>query len=149
MPAALTVAEPEDLVRQFLVAEPGRRFAHDADVRLLVDALIECRCDAGADPLRWSDTAVALFLLHWVPRRLTAPDAVLQRAPEVLRACVPWAAARAGLPAFLVEEALEMVDELGDEALEALSDQSRRGPAKRAAMRTLADGVDSTGRRRC
>ena len=83
-----------------------------------------------------------LFLLHWVPRRLTARDEVLQRAPEVLRAWVPWAAARSGLPKFLVEEALEMIDELCDEALEALSDQSRWGPAKRFAMRMLAGGVD-------
>ena len=37
-----------------------------------------------------------------------------------------------------------MIDELGEEALEALSDQSRWGPAKRVAMHMLAGGVDPT-----
>jgi hypothetical protein len=74
---------------------------------------------------------VELFLLHWVPRKLSAEEIVLQRAPEVLRAWVPWASACAGLPTFLVEEALDAIDEIGDEALEALSDQSRWGPRSR------------------
>jgi hypothetical protein len=142
VPAPLAVVEREDLVRQFLAAEPGRKFADDPDAWFLLDALVDFRCDAGADPLRWSDSAVELFLLHWVPRKLSAEEIVLQRAPEVLRAWVPWASACARLPAFLVEEALDAIDEIGDEALKALSDQSRWGPAKQVAMRMLADGVD-------
>ena len=55
-----------------------------------------------------------------------------------------WAATRSHLPTFLVQEALDVIDEIGDEALEALSDQSRWGPAKQVAMRMLADGVDLT-----
>jgi hypothetical protein len=131
IPAPLAVAEREDLVRQFLATEPGRNFADDPDAWFLLDVLVDFRCDAGADPLRWSDSAVELFLLHWVPRKLSAEEIVLQRAPEVLRAWVPWASACAGLPTFLVEEALDAIDEIGDEALEALSDQSRWGPRSR------------------
>jgi hypothetical protein len=79
-----------------------------------------------------------LFLLGSVPRRLVAPDAVSRRVPEVLGAWVPWAATRAGLPEFLAQEALEMIAEIGDEALEALSDQTRWSPAKRVAMQVFA-----------
>jgi hypothetical protein len=137
-PAPLPPTERKHLAREFLAAEPGRRFAHDPDACLLLDALIDWRCDAGADPLRWSDSAIELFLLGSVPRRLVAPDAVSRRVPEVLGAWVPWAATRAGLPEFLAQEALEMIAEIGDEALEALSDQTRWSPAKRVAMQVFA-----------
>ncbi len=142
--APMAAAERERLARKFLAAKTGRRFAHDPDACLLLEALIEWRCDVGADPLRWSDSAVELFLLAWVPRRLIGPDALLRRAPEVLGAWVPWAAARARLPQFLAQEALDMIAELGEEAIEALSDQSRWSPAKQVAMRMLGEGIDLT-----
>jgi hypothetical protein len=143
-PAPPPPTERKHLAREFLAAEAGRRFAHDPDACLLLDALIDWRCDAGADPLRWSDSAIELFLLGSVPRRLVAPDAVSRRVPEVLGAWVPWAATRAGLPEFLAQEALEMIAEIGDEALEALSDQTRWSPAKRLAMQMLGEEVDLT-----
>jgi hypothetical protein len=142
--APLPPTERKYLAREFLATEAGRRFAHDPDACLLIDALIDWRCDAGADPLRWSDSAIELFLLGSVPRRLVAPDAVSRRVPEVLGAWVPWAATQAGLPEFLAQEALEMIAEIGDEALEALADQTRWSPAKRAAMQVFAGEVDLT-----
>ena len=59
----------------------------------------------------------------------------------MLGAWVPWAATRAGLPEFLTQEALAMIAEIGDEALEALSDRTRWSPAKRLAMQMLAGEV--------
>jgi hypothetical protein len=138
----LEASEREDLVRAFLSDDAGSHLAHDPDAWFLIDALVDYRCDHGGDPLRWSGGAVELFLLDWVPRKLSASDALLGRAGEVLGAWVPWAAVRAGLPAHLGEETLEVVAELGDEAVEALQDRGRWGPAKRVAMEMLADGVD-------
>jgi hypothetical protein len=142
VPDLMPAAERDDLARRFLAARRGRLFARDADARFLLNVLIEWRCDAGADPLRWSDSAVTLFLLDFLPRCLIVPGVQLQRAPDVLRAWIPWAAARAGLPTFLAEEALAIIEGLRDEALEAVSDESRWHPAKRVAMRMLAEGVD-------
>lgn len=136
-------AEREALVQAFLSDDARSRFAHDPDAWFLLDALVDYRCDHGGDPLRWSCGAAELFLLDWVPRKLSAPDALLGRAGDVLGAW-PWAMARAGLGAHLAEQTLEVVAELGSEAVEALRDQSRWGPAKRVAMEMLADGVDPT-----
>jgi hypothetical protein len=135
-------AERDELAVQFLAARPGRPFARDAHAQFLLNVLIDWRCDAGGDPLRWSDSAVAMFLLDYVPRCLVVRDVQLQRAPDVLRAWIPWAAARAGLPAFLAREAVAMVEELRDEALRAFPDERRWHPTKRVAMRLLAEGVD-------
>ena len=46
--------------------------------------------EEGIADVRRSDSAMGLFLLHWVSRRLTARDVVLQRATEVLAAWAPW-----------------------------------------------------------
>jgi len=139
----LSVEAREDLVRAFLADPAGTPYAHDPSAWFLIDALVDFRCDYhGRDPLRWSGGVVLLFLLDFVPRKLSAAYDTLARVPAVLRAWVPWAAAWAGLPAELASETLRTIDALEAGFLAALTDERQWGPAKRMAMRMLAAGVD-------
>ncbi len=139
----LSVEARENLVRAFLADPAGAPYAHDPSAWFLIDALVDFRCDYhGRDPLRWSGGVVLLFLLDFVPRKLSAAYDTLARVPAVLRAWVPWAAARAGLPPELAGETVGTIDEIEPGFLEALTDERRWGPAKRMAMRMLAAGVD-------
>jgi hypothetical protein len=139
----LSTDEHEALVRAFLDDDAGAAYTHDPHAWCLLDALVQFRCDYhGGDPLRWSDTAAALFLLDFVPRKISAPESTLLLAPQVLKAWVPWAAARAGLPSRVVMEPLELIDEIADEFRAAVSDPKRWGPAKRIVMEMLDAGVD-------
>jgi hypothetical protein len=141
----MTPGEREALVKAFLADPAGLVYARDSDAWFLLDALVDYRCDHhGRDPLRWSGGSIELFLLDWVPRKLSAADDVLTRAPEVLRAWVPWAAGRAGLPDRLATESAQVIDELEGEFREALGDTERWGPAKRLVMGMLAAGIDPT-----
>lgn len=135
--------EREALVRAFLADPAGSRYAHDPDAWFLLDVMVDYRCDAQRrDPLRWSAGAALLFLLDFVPRKITADLDNLARFPEVLRAWVPWAAERAGLPASIAEETLKVIDDVEPEFRGATADEARWGPAKTLAMSMLADGVD-------
>jgi hypothetical protein len=137
--------EREALVCAFLDDDAGTDFSDDPDAWGFLDALVDYRCDHhGGDPLRWSDTDVAMFLLDFVPRKISAPESSLLLAPEVLKAWVPWAAARAGLPARAVIEPLAIIDEVLDDFRTAIRDPGRWGPAKRIAMEMLDAGLDTS-----
>ena len=133
----------EALVQAFLADPAGARYAHDPAAWYLIDCAVDHRCDyQGGDPLRWSPGATELFLLDYVPRKLSADRDNLARMPEVLRAWMPWAAARGGLPAHLVAETLAVIDEVENDFVESLDDEGRWGPAKQMVMRMRAAGVD-------
>lgn len=135
--------EREALVRAFLDDKAGAAFTNDPNAWFLLDALVEYRCDYhGGDPLRWSDTAIVLFLLGFVPRKISARESALLLAPEVLKAWVPWAAARAGLPSRAVIEPMARIDEVADDFRAAIRNPERWGPAKRIAMEMLDAGLD-------
>lgn len=85
-----------------------------------------------------------MFLFDFVPRKLSAGPDLLARVPGVLRAWVPWAAARASLPAPYAEETISFIDEFEGEFAEALTDEGRWGPVKRLVMGMLAAGIDPT-----
>jgi hypothetical protein len=134
----------EALVKAFLAAPAGAKYVDDPAAWFLLDALVDYRCDYHhrGDPLRWSGGAALLFLLDFVPRKVTARGESLARMPEVLRAWVPWAAERVGLPAHLVAETVDVTREIEIEFAAAIADESRWGPAKQLAMAMVADGVD-------
>jgi hypothetical protein len=139
----LAPQEREELVKAFLADPAGADYAHDPGAWYLIDCAVDFRCDyGGGDPLRWSPAVTTMFLLDFVPRKLSAHRDNLARMPEVLRCWVPWAARRASLPAHLVSETLASIDELEGEFGEALDDECRWGPAKQLAMRMLAANVD-------
>jgi hypothetical protein len=130
-------------VKAFLADPAGAAYAHDPGAWYLIDCAVDFRCDhGGGDPLRWNPAVTAMFLLDFVPRKLSARRENLARMPEVLRCWVPWAARRASLPAHLASETLAVIDQVEGEFSESLDDESRWGPAKQLAMRMLAAGID-------
>ncbi len=139
----LALDEREALVRAFLADPAGRGYADDSGAWFLLDVMVDYRCDAQrGDPLRWSTGVALLFLLDFVPRKVTADHDNLARFPDVLRAWVPWAAKRAGLQAQIAEETLEAIDDIESQFGDAIADEARWGPAKTVAMGMLAAGVD-------
>ncbi|MHB8246685.1 MAG: hypothetical protein ACYDGN_15310 [Acidimicrobiales bacterium] len=104
--------------------------------------MVDYRCLDGLDPLKWSGGVAELFLLDWVPRKLTAVDATLDKAPEVLDAWVAWAGPRAGLSERAIAQTRAVIDDVRAETAGALRDTSNWGPAKQVAMSMVADGVD-------
>ncbi|MDP8960395.1 MAG: hypothetical protein M3N32_02065 [Actinomycetota bacterium] len=111
----------------------------------LVSMILDYRCDfCGEDPLRWSPTVVLLFLLDWLPRKVTLPPEAIPRVPAVLRAWVRFAGKRRELPCNLIEEIVATIDEVEDDYLDAVRDPSNFGPAKAAVGAMLKDGVDVT-----
>jgi hypothetical protein len=141
----LAPEQREELVRAFLTDPAGTAYRDDSGAWFLLDAIVDYRCDYhGRDPLRWSGGAALLFLLDFVPRKITAEQQDLARVPDVLRAWVAWAAKRAGLPAHLAAETVQVIGEAEGQFAEAIADERRWGPAKLLAMDMLADGVDLT-----
>jgi hypothetical protein len=114
----------KQVVRDFLEDAVGKRYAKNERAWFLLDVIVDYRCEQVGEPLRWSPGAVALFLLDFVPRKITASRETLEMAGEVLAAWILWAGRRAGLGADQTDKALAVIDELGAEALAALADRS-------------------------
>jgi hypothetical protein len=132
----------ELLIEEFLASPfaPPR----DETVRI-VDHCLIARCDFGdGDPLRWSPTVVELFMLDYLPRKVSLSPEEVDALPEVLTAWVRFALTKRGLDERFVAEAAEAVQTFTEEFRGAVSDSDNFGPAK-AIMRALqADGIDVT-----
>jgi hypothetical protein len=132
----------EALTQEFLTAAlaPQRE-----ETLRIVDHCMIARCDFGdGDPLRWSPTVVELFMLDYLPRKVSLSPAEIEALPEVLTAWVRFALTRRGLDERFIVETEEAVQDLTEEFREAVNDSDSFGPAK-AIMRALqADGVDVT-----
>lgn len=99
------------LADRFVNSDMGARFGGD-DVRGLLDALLWFATDWGTgDPMRWSPVRVEILLADWGPRTLEGPMELLGRAPEVLRAFIPFAHTEIGIEPRLTREALVAVDD--------------------------------------
>jgi hypothetical protein len=137
----------DELIREFL-ASP---FAPQVEREVMLPILEHClyaRCDYGdGDPLRWSPVVVELFMLDFLPRKVSLTEAEEEALPRVLEAWVRFALTRRGLEQRFIEEAVGAVDEFTDEFWDLLGDEDRYGPAKSIAQALLADGVDVTDKR--
>jgi hypothetical protein len=84
----------------------------DGDARDLLDLLLWFGCDYGpGDPLRWSNVAIEVFLLDFLPRKYGGPGGDLDGIPSLLRAFVRFCHAERGLRPALTAETLAAVDE--------------------------------------
>jgi hypothetical protein len=129
------------LVAEFLASEGAP--PDDEVTRAILDQCLLARCDHGdGDPLRWSPTVVAMFLLDFLPRKVTLDNRQVRAVPDVLRRWVGFALARRGLDRRWIEETQATVDDLAKEFRRAVTDPSSAGPAKAMANAMLADGVD-------
>ena len=142
LPEPLDDDAREALTKEFLASAfaPPRK-----ETLGIVDHCLIARCDfAGGDPLRWSPTVVELFMLDYLPRRISLSPAETAALPEALTAWVRFALTKRGLDERFIVETEESVQDFAEEFQEAMNDDGRFGPAK-AIMRALrADGVDVT-----
>lgn len=137
--------EREALLAGFLAAPEGRRWRGDEDAEYAVQVAI----DFGADynhggPLRWSPVVVELFMVDWLPRKISGEAAFFERLPDVLADWVRYAGRRRGVPAAKLCEAVTAVAANRDEMLASAGDPDAWGPAKSFAAAALAAGVDLT-----
>lgn len=132
--------EQEELIQEFLASA----LAPERDETLsIVDHAVTSRCMFGdGDPLRWSPTVVELFLLDYLPRKVSLSDAEVEAVPVVLEAFVRYALAKRGLEQRFVDETASAVHDFTPAFREAMSDGSTFGPAKRLTQALRADGVD-------
>jgi len=111
----------------------------------IVDHCLVARCDFGdGDPLRWSPTVVELFMLDFVPRKVSLRPDEIEALPEVLAAWVRFALTKRGLEEQFVAEAVQAVDDCADEFRDVIEDEGNFGPAKSLLLALQADGVDVT-----
>jgi hypothetical protein len=140
-------AARDELVRAFL-ASP---FVPDVEEKIMLPILDHClsaRRDYGdGDPLRWSPVVVEMFMLDFLPRKVSLTAAEEDALPEVLKAWVRFALTRRCLEERFVVEAATAVDELAEDFWDAMEDETTYGPAKSIAQALLADGVDLSDKR--
>ena len=132
----------EALVQEFL-ASP---LAPQSDETLpIVDHCLIARCELGdGDPQRWSPTVVELFMLDYLPRRVSLSAEEIEALPEVLTAWVRFALTKRGLEERFVGEAADAVQAFTAQFREAMADGDNFGPAKALMSALRADGVDPT-----
>ncbi|MGE4427181.1 MAG: hypothetical protein AB7G37_12080, partial [Solirubrobacteraceae bacterium] len=110
----------------------------------VVRAAIDFAADeTGGDPLRWSPVVVELFMLDWLPRRVTLPATAGPMAADIVHDWARHTAADRQIPPRAVTMLDEAVDRHRDEMSSFMADESHWGPAKTIAMRAIAEGVDA------
>lgn len=137
----------DELIREFL-ASP---FVPDVEPEIMLPILDHClsaRCDYGdGEPLRWSPVVVELFMLDFLPRKVTLRAEETDALPDVLEAWVRFALTRRGLEERFIVETVNAVDDFAEEFWDAMDDEGSFGPAKVIAQALLADGVDLSDKR--
>jgi len=130
----------EALIQEFLASPTAPKREETLPI---VDHCMVARCDFGdGDPLRWSPIAVELFMLDYLPRRITLSFAEINALPEVLTAWVRFALTKRGLAERFVVETEEAVQRYTAEFRKAVTDPHSFGPAKAIGNAMRADGVD-------
>jgi hypothetical protein len=99
-----------------------------------------------ARPLGWSPTAVMVFLVDWLPRKVALDAEQRVALPEALRRWLRFALARRGVAPEWIEPVVAEVDEHLEEFEEAFDDEASWGPAKQIVAELERRGVDLTDR---
>lgn len=113
-PHEWTPEEIEEYVDDFMDSSWAKSLNADArfDARLLLDF----QATYGSNqPLRWGSDFTARVLLDLIPRKIIAPADELLTFPAVLRALIPWANSRSGVPSGITQNALEVVDDVEED----------------------------------
>ncbi len=116
------------LAERFLASPYAADLAPDTPD--LLDLLLWFGCDYGpGDPMRWSNVAVEVFLLDFLPRKYGGPARDLDDVPALLHAFIRFCHAERGIRPALTLEALAAVDEFESEFRARL-----RAPGPRLAL---------------
>lgn len=139
-----TEADRESLTDRFFASEYGSD--RDEEDRELFDSFLWFGCDYGpGDPLRWSPVAVEILLTDWLPRKVVADAAFLERAPDLLRRFIRFSHAERGIRPTLTAETLDAVDRWEPDYRRAVRSPRPQGPAALlAAMGAIGEeGADA------
>jgi hypothetical protein len=127
------------LTDRFFGSTYGARL-DDPDHRGLLESLLWYGTDYGpGDPLRWSPVKAEILLDDWIPRKIVAPAEYLAKAPDLLRAFIPFAHAEVGLRSDLTDETLTAIDDWEPQYQQTIHSPRPQGPAALLA----ALGIDT------
>jgi hypothetical protein len=98
----------------------------------------------GEAPLGWSPGAVLLFLLDWLPRKVSLDHDQQAALPDVLRHWLRFALTRRQVPEEWIVPVLEAVEQNLAEFRAAYDEDSNWGPAKTVAAYLTGRGIDLT-----
>jgi hypothetical protein len=102
----------------------------DADHRALLESLLWFGTDYGpGDPLHWSPVVVEILLVDWIPRKIVADVPYLAKAPDVLRAFIPFCHHERGIRAALTADTLAALDHYEPEYQRTIRSPRPQGPA--------------------
>ncbi len=124
---------PDDEVREALIQEfLASPFAPNREeTPAIVGHCMIARCDCGdGDPLRWSPTVVELFMLDYLPRKITLSRMQIDALPEVLTAWVRFTLTKRGLAERFIAETERVVQDLMPEFREAVRDPKELRPGQ-------------------
>lgn len=140
-PPEWTEGRRKKLARRVLASPFGAEIDDPDGVGLLDDVLWFGTDFGPGDPLRWSPVAVEILLVDWMPRKIVADAAYLEKAPEVLRALIRFSHHERGIRRELSTETLAAVDEYEPEYQRLIRSPRPQGPA--ALLAALgAPGMD-------
>lgn len=109
-----TPVEIEEYVDDFMSSSWAQQL--NTDARFDAQLLLDFQANYGSNqPLRWGSDFTARVLLDLVPRKVMAPPDELLMFPTVLRALIPWANSRSGVPFWVTQNALKVVDDVEDD----------------------------------
>jgi hypothetical protein len=83
-----------------------------------------------------------MFMLDFLPRKVTVDANQIRAVPGVLRSWVRFALSRRGLPEDRIAETQAAVDEFTSEFRRTVTDPTNFGAGKALMNAMLADGVD-------
>jgi len=130
------------LIAEFLATDSVGEL-DQADV--IASTCLNYLCDyLGDDPFRWSPIVVEMFLLDYLPRKVSLDLRTIDQVPPVLIEWIRFALTRRGLDARWIDETQASVDEHMRRFRSAMTDAKQFGPAKQVVNDMLADGIDFT-----
>lgn len=147
-PPLLSAGARDGVVKAFLRSPEGEQLTSggcrppvaERAARAAVDYAVEAN---SGDPLRWSPTAVELFLLEWMPTRKDIPAEVGSWAPEVMDAFVAYAGNAKGLPDDAVAGTRASLAAISQRYAGKMAGGEGEGESFDALIdRMIADGVD-------
>lgn len=135
----------EMLVEEFL--RSGYSTGLEAEESIL-DHCLTFRCDySDGDPLRWSPIGVELFMMDYLPRKVSLDGLEIRNLPAVLKAWVRFTLSMRGLEERWIKEAEAAVDRWGPRFRKEIADPDNFGMAKAIGQAMMAAGVDVTDQR--
>lgn len=130
------------LIREFLHSNHAHGLDESTD---LIEFALAARCDDGdGDPLRWSPIVVELFMMDFLPRKVTLDTGQIRALPDLLRRWVRFCLEKKGLEDRWISQTESAVDRWAPEFKRAATDPGSFGMAKSVGQAMLAAGVDLT-----